>query len=165
MARGLRGFGRPCEFPPASTEARLYFSLFDEQACIAWNDEPLLCYRYQRPPHPNPASSRPFRIAATEIELEVWDLRIERDIYYTPPPPQVARHGRTQAATWGPDEYFVLGDNSPESHDSRWPDFGPGVPQSLLVGKPIVVYYPARIMHAWGRSFQVPEFSNIRYIR
>jgi hypothetical protein len=59
----------------------------------------------------------------------------------------------------------VLGDNSPQSRDSRWSEFGPGIPEGLLIGKPIVVYFSTRFVHAWGRSFQVPEFSNIRYIR
>ena len=43
----------------------------------------------------------------------------------------------------GPGEYFVLGDNSPQSRDSRWHDFGPGIPERLLIGKPFLVYFPA----------------------
>ncbi len=148
----------PCEFRGVSSEGWLYVSLFDEQVCIAWNDEPLLCYPYERPENAGPASSRPFRVGVIGGGLEVWDLRIERDIYYTPPP-------TAAKVTLGPREYFVLGDNSPQSRDSRLQDFGPGIPEDLLIGKPIVVYYPARIVHAGGRSFQVPEFSNIRYIR
>lgn len=39
----------------------------------------------------------------------------------------------------GPDEYFVLGDNSPNSYDSR---FWGGVPASAVYGKITKIYYP-----------------------
>ncbi|MCS7160002.1 MAG: S26 family signal peptidase [Gemmatales bacterium] len=42
---------------------------------------------------------------------------------------------------FGPDEYFVLGDNSTSSQDSRaWGQ----VPERLLMGKAVVVYFPFR---------------------
>ena len=41
-------------------------------------------------------------------------------------------------------EYFVLGDNSPRSADSRWWALErPVVPQRNLVGKAFFVYWPA----------------------
>lgn len=70
-------------------------------------------------------------------------------------------------------EYFLLGDNSPESRDGRlWPQ-GHAVAADLLVGKAICVYWP----HAWetGWSWQLPgrgvkfpcypSFSRMRLIR
>jgi type IV secretory pathway protease TraF len=47
---------------------------------------------------------------------------------------------RTQGRrVFGPDEYFVLGDNSTSSQDSRaWGQ----VPERLLMGKAVVVYFP-----------------------
>jgi type IV secretory pathway protease TraF len=173
----------PCEFRGVADGARLYVSLIDQQVCAAWNDEVLINYPYERselkhlaqvaaeqprfrgPRHAASAALCPFHISSSWGEmLEVWDLRLERDIYYTPPPPAPWGMGETKARL-GPGEYFVLGDNSPQSRDSRWHDFGPGIPEHLLIGKPFLVYFPARLMHAGGRSFQVPEFSNIRYIR
>jgi signal peptidase I len=165
LCSGRRVASAPCEFLRASSEGRLYISLFDEQASVAWNDELLFCYPYERPRQTGPASSRPFRLAANGVGLEVWNQCIERDVYYTPPPTRAAADGHETRTRLGPAEYFVLGDNSPQSLDSRWNDFGPGVPEGSLIGKPLVVYFPARLVHAWGWSFQVPELSSIRYIR
>ena len=70
----------------------------------------------------------------------VWErIVIERDVYYT------ALDGRngepTRRYQMGPDEYFVLGDNSPASSDSRrWPR--PGVPGRNLIGKAFFVFWP-----------------------
>lgn len=45
------------------------------------------------------------------------------------------------------DEYFAMGDNSPDSYDSRaWG----GVPQDAVIGKAIFILYP--FTHRWGVS-------------
>jgi signal peptidase I len=72
-----------------------------------------------------------------------WDrIVIERDVYYC---------DTDRASAWGdgwrlgPDEYFVLGDNSPASSDSRrWPS--PGVPAENLIGRAFLVFWPAHEM-------------------
>jgi signal peptidase I len=50
----------------------------------------------------------------------------------------------------GPDEYFVLGDNRPESSDSH---FWGMLPAKLIVGKAWVSYWPPQL---WGT---VPDYS------
>jgi signal peptidase I len=43
-----------------------------------------------------------------------------------------------------PDSYFAMGDNSPNSYDSRF--WGP-VPAAAVVGRPLFIYYPfARLL-------------------
>lgn len=49
----------------------------------------------------------------------------------------------------GPKEYFVLGDNSAQSYDSRY--WG-GVPASAVYGKITMIYYPfSRMQRVGGR--------------
>ncbi len=71
--------------------------------------------------------------------FEIRSLRVSRDLYYTPR----GTHGVTEPADLGPDEYFLLGDNSASSRDSR--EWGP-VHASRIVGRPVwVVWPPSRI--------------------
>lgn len=50
--------------------------------------------------------------------------------------------------TLGPDEYFILGDNSPVSYDARfWPNAFAGhqlgaVPRDRIVGSATMIYFP-----------------------
>jgi signal peptidase I len=62
-------------------------------------------------------------------------LRILRDLHYT----GRGTHGISAPEDLGPDEYFVLGDNSATSRDSR--EWGP-IHASWIVGRPIAVVWP-----------------------
>ncbi len=61
----------------------------------------------------------------------------------------------------GPDDFFPMGDNSPQSQDarvwtSRFPDTPPLVKRELLTGKALMIYWP----HAWRRP--IPFWPNFR---
>lgn len=112
----------------------------------------------QRSPH--------IRIAAGRANLRLNHVRIDRDVYYTQPKhaadrPTFATEGNP--LTLGPDEYFVLGDNSPNSLDARVafarPDMDPvgphlkaayargeyqlgTVPADQMIGRAFFVYWP-----------------------
>ena len=67
----------------------------------------------------------------------------------------------------GPKEYFVLGDNSGNSQDSRkWPT--PGVPEADFIGKPFLVHQPLRVgrVNVGGRErvFQTLDWSRLRWV-
>jgi signal peptidase S26 family len=62
--------------------------------------------------------------------------RLERDVYYVQEAPDVEE--------LGPDQYFMLGDNSSNSSDSR--SNGP-VHRSRLVGSPLLVVWPPSRVH------------------
>jgi signal peptidase I len=108
---------------------------------------------------------RPVKIGARGIKALVSNIRLSRDIHYT----QAGSNGvRGQAVQLGAGQYFVLGDNSPNSEDSRyWPNHGV-VPEGCLVGKPFLVHLPDRFSRwqGFGRQweFHGPDWERIRWI-
>lgn len=118
---------------------------------------------------PEITSSQPFRVAASRLRLEISRARILRDVTYTSEVGDVSRPtGVANAYQLGETEYFMLGDNSPISNDSRvWSE--PAVDERLIVGKPAYVFWPAKIatLNFLGRTFQFapPNFSRARPVR
>jgi signal peptidase I len=77
----------------------------------------------------------------------------------------------------GKDEFFVLGDNSPNSEDCRWwseqgrankglPPYRAGiVPRDYLVGKALFVYWPSGFKPFDGFPFGIiPNIGKMRFI-
>lgn len=104
-------------------------------------------------------------------------VAVYRDIYYVDvdgPGPSRASAGNP--FTLGQDEYFVLGDNSPNSFDCRWwnkPGKGNNgrfyragvVPRDYLVGKALFVYWPSGFKPFPGFPFPVvPNVGGMRFI-
>jgi hypothetical protein len=73
------------------------------------------------------------------------------------------------------DEFFVLGDNSPDSHDSReWTERGPHLPpdyrpgtvlRSQIVGPAAFVYLPGLLRVGPGGRLLVPDLGRTRFVR
>jgi signal peptidase I len=84
---------------------------------------------------------RPVIMAAKGVKANLTNIRLWRDVHYT----QDGKQGVGGAVVrLGPDQYFVLGDNSPRSEDSRfWPDGGK-VPVSALLGAPLFGFGPGQ---------------------
>ncbi len=67
----------------------------------------------------------------------------------------------------GPDDFFPMGDNSPQSQDARvwtgrFPQAPPSVRRDLLTGKALLIYWP----HAWRRPIPfLPNFRRMGLIR
>ncbi|HOI56692.1 MAG TPA: S26 family signal peptidase, partial [Phycisphaerae bacterium] len=78
------------------------------------------------------------------------------------------RHGRgveSDPCRLAADEFFVLGDNSPNSADSRRWDHEPVVSRDHLIGKAFFVYWPSA-GPAPGLPIRiVPTVSEFRFIR
>lgn len=111
--------------------------------------------------------------------IELSNLAIFRDIHYTvrrfAGTSIRARAAKGGAFTLRKDEFFVLGDNSTNSYDSRWwQRQGIGndeliyragiVPREFLVGKAVFVYWPSgyRPFDSWPAI--VPNVGRIRFI-
>ncbi|MHC4594253.1 MAG: signal peptidase I [Planctomycetota bacterium] len=110
-------------------------------------------------------------------KLTLSHVSIFRDIHYTAP----NGLGQGRAAEDNPfllekDEFFVLGDNSPNSQDSRW-WHRPGkannglsyregtVPRDYLVGKALFIYWPSGFKFPWPESFRTFLFRNSQHSR
>ena len=163
--RPLDPSGREKPLPQWTDELLVEASLFDRQLLLAFDGRRAVAYRYAAAEAgPNP-TSRPLAIGSQGLGVEIRDLRVYRDVYYTGPPGLDGRWGLDEPVRLGKDEYFVLGDNSTISRDSRtWPE-GPAVPARLLIGRPFVVHFPSRPIDLGRWHFQVPDPGEIRYIR
>jgi signal peptidase I len=111
-----------------------------------------------------PGVVRPIVLGARGVRAVVRNFRLFRDIHYTSTGPN-GRPGKV--VQLGPDQYFVLGDNSPNSQDSRfWPDGG-AVPARSLLGKPFMVHLPGRVTGGGDEAqpFRGTDWSRVRWIR
>lgn len=121
---------------------------------------------------PNEDDQAPARLGSHGAELAFSHLRLRRDVYYTDPrrhardgfggPPGGNRWEQDAAAYWlGPGEFLMLGDNSPQSKDSRlWNDSEYFVSRELLIGKALFIYWPHGLDHLPGTDVWFPLFPN-----
>ena len=97
--------------------------------------------------------------------MTVSQIKLYRDVYYTD---TRGRHAVSRPFELKDNEFFVLGDNSPVSHDSRrWEN--PVVRRSLLVGKPFLVHLPSMpgTLRVGSRELhlRLPDWQRIRFLR
>ena len=108
-----------------STVDRCLMVVVDQNVVI---NEPL--------PESIPSSETPFSLEAAGLDLDISRLRIYRDVYYTRPIGIKARWAFDKPVQLGEGEYFILGDNSRVSEDSRtWPR-GPAIHRREIFGRP-----------------------------
>lgn len=111
---------------------------------------------------------RPVKMGGRGVELRLRNVRIFRDVHYTG-----MGHAVGTPVRLGAGQYFVLGDNSPNSEDNRiWSDAEHNpvpVRESAFLGKPFLVHLPSRTVdRTWlGREYQHQsiDWKRIRWLR
>lgn len=139
------------------------YAFVDRRVLLALNGKQVLPAA-DLPPVWNRGKVRfPLQLRARGCRLVVQHFFLYRDVYYT----KFGEHGIEHAAILGKDEYFVLGDNSGNSQDSRkWPS--PAVPGSDFIGKPFLIHQPLRstrmTLGGQQREIQTLDWSRLRWI-
>ncbi|MEX2218565.1 MAG: signal peptidase I [Phycisphaerales bacterium] len=116
--------------------------------------------------------------------LTLHRVGLDRDIHYesnNPNPGAEHANERLRAAhplramVLGPHQFFVCGDNSPQSKDARlWEAPDPWVaatidttegvvPRHLMIGRAFFVYFPSLIRGRWS-PLPMPDFGRMRFI-
>lgn len=176
---------------PVNTPLHVALGHLDGVVTVEINRAPLLesiPSQYQITPATATTVGRPpvLRIAAENARLNLRHVLIERDVYYTSNIHLRDRPGygvQGSPLKLGPDAYFLLGDNSPNSQDARFAfsrqdqppviaphlrarsDYQPGtVPRDQLLGRAFFVYWPGfQPLTPRGPNL-LPDFGRARWI-
>ncbi len=119
-----------------------------------------------------PSDLSPVGIAVDGADVRVKDLRVLRDIYYIGAidvgtrPGEMLEEDRLEFDLQA-DQFFVLGDNSAASKDSRLWLEGHHVDRELLIGKAMAIFWPHAVPASWsvpvkigGAELRLPSWPN-----
>ena len=132
------------------------------------------------PGNHTPLDTSPVGITSIGATVRVSDIRVLRDIYYIGAvdvgnrPGELLERSRLEYVL-GPDQFFVLGDNSAASKDGRMWREGHHVDRNLLIGKALVIFWPHAVSPQWSVPVNLgivqmrlpcwPNFARMRFIR
>jgi signal peptidase I len=156
----LLGVSTPWMFAPGRAH-RIEFSFFDRRISLAVDGAEVVPAIDLPPALQRQPVSRPAWLGFKGVPGMVRNFRIFRDIHYA----STGRNGIGEPWPLGPDEYFMLGDNSSNSEDSRYWSI-PGVPEKNLLGRPLLLHQPSRwttIANRW--ELQSIDWRRVRWIR
>ena len=180
--KGIELTHRSIEPPAINKPVLVSFANIDHQLIFQVGTEKLT-YDLGRSPQdtgPRHTDIQPQAKIFGSGKLTLSHVAVFRDIHYTAAEfasgPKPARATEGNPITLGKDEFFVLGDNSPNSQDGRlWDEPGIGnngrfyrkgiVPRDYLIGKALFVYWPSGFkLFAKSRFAVIPNVGQIRFI-
>ena len=158
---------------PVGRPAHVAISWVDARLLVAVNGRLPFGGSYDLTPSPprGPRVFCPVAVGCRDGKVEVRNLRLYRDIYYTAglPDGPAKPTGVGRPVRLRHDEYFVLGDNSPISNDSRCWSRPPLLTEFHLIGKPFVVHLPSQALTIQvltrDMTVSIPDWQRIRLIR
>ncbi|MBU6276715.1 MAG: signal peptidase I [Planctomycetes bacterium] len=127
-----------------------------------------------------PGDLAPAGITAVDADVTVRDIRVLRDVFYIGareylPHTGGFTEGRRLDFPLEADQFFVLGDNSAASKDSRLWLEGHHVDRHLLVGRALAVFWPHAVSPSWAVPLRLgsielrlpawPNFGRMRWVR
>jgi len=161
--------------PPAGRFTLVKFAVVDHQLVFEFNGKELTVdLGRSRDALEHGAGSSPGAAVFGSGKMTLSHLALFRDIHYT----GNGQGGRNARAVedspfqLGADEFFVLGDNSPNSEDGRWwnepsvaskgvaPPRAGVVPRYYLVGKALFVYWPSGFEFPWPGALKAALLRN-----
>ena len=136
-----------------------------------------------RPAEPGETAPRdlaPAGITAVGADVRVTDLRLLRDVYYIGAldvgarPGELIERERLEFPLES-GQFFVLGDNSAASKDSRMWLTGHHVDRELLIGRALVIFWPHAVPASWSVPVKIgglelrlpswPNFARMGFVR
>ncbi|MEI6239274.1 MAG: signal peptidase I [Planctomycetia bacterium] len=136
--------------------------------------------RPAEPGETEPRDLAPVGITAVGADIRLTDLRVLRDVYYIGAldvgarPGELIERERLEFPLEA-GQFFVLGDNSAASKDSRMWLTGHHVDRELLIGKAIVIFWPHAVPANWSVPVKIggmelrlpswPNFARMGYVR
>ena len=127
-----------------------------------------------------PSDLAPVGITASAADVRVKNMRVLRDTYYIGAidvgarPGEILEEDRLEFDLEA-DQFFVLGDNSAASKDSRLWLEGHHVDRDLLIGKAMAIFWPHAVPASWAVPVKIggielrlpswPNFGRMRFVR
>jgi signal peptidase I len=162
--------GRAVAFSGPATWSRSLPDAFETRPAV----------RSGRPGDADPGDLSPAGITATGADVSVSRLRILRDVYYIASGAASAMAGRTPEEEYlgfplEAGQYFMLGDNSSASKDSRAWERLHHVDRRLIIGRAVAIFWPHAIPAAWSIPLRIgglevrlpswPNFGRMGFVR
>lgn len=132
--------GSPVKEGPASgleagRRVRLDLENYDDRVAAHLGDQTLIVHEYDGSPTPSRLRKR-VALGAKDADVSLHSVKIQRDIYYQD---KNGLMSSPKLYELDKESYFVLGDNSPDSKDSRYDYF---VPEDNILGEAFAVFWP-----------------------
>jgi signal peptidase I len=145
---------------------KIEVSLIDRQFLLALDGRVAFCRPFDSSGDPPPGTPEPFAVGTQSLEVVLDSFQIFRDVYYDSQAlGSIQRRSKNVPSVLGDDEYFVLGDNTAVSEDSRSWAGERTLKTGMIIGKTLIaIGSDGTLWWGWLRS-PFSSFTRIRRIR